>query len=266
MKKRVFPFGRLIIAIPILVSLLALGACSKTSTTTTTPAPTLTITSPGTMVPTPGNVTVTVRATNFKIVDKQGQTKVTGEGHIHYYMDVDAPTAQGQPAIPASGVWAHVSSTDYTFTNVSAGTHTISVELVNNDHTPLNPPVVQKISITVTAQTTNPTGGTPETVSLVAQGMAFDKNTITVPAGAIVTIDFDNKDSVPHNFALYANSSAPPPAIFQGTPITASTTTYKFTAPTTTGTYFFRCDLHPFTMTGSFIVTAVSSGDGGGGY
>jgi hypothetical protein len=57
-------------------------------------------------------------------------------------------------------------------------------------------------------------------------------------------MDFGNKDSVPHNFALNANSSTPPPAIFQGTANTASTTTYKFA------------------MIGIFIVAAVSSGDG----
>jgi plastocyanin len=33
-----------------------------------------------------------------------------------------------------------------------------------------------------------------------------------------------------------------------------STVTYTFDAPTTPGTYFFRCDVHPTTMTGSFIV------------
>jgi len=34
-----------------------------------------------------------------------------------------------------------------------------------------------------------------------------------------------------------------------------ATTTYTFTAPSTPGTYFFRCDVHPETMTGQFIVT-----------
>jgi len=97
-----------------------------------------------------GDITVTVEQTNFNIVDKQGQPAVPGEGHVHYFLDVDAPTTQGQPAIPPAGAtWATISGNTYTFKNVPAGTHTISVELVNNDHTPLNPPVVQKISVTV---------------------------------------------------------------------------------------------------------------------
>jgi outer membrane protein assembly factor BamB len=96
-----------------------------------------------------GDLPVNVEVTNFTITDKQGQTNVAGQGHLHFYLDVDAPTIPDKPAIPSSGIWAHVSDTNYTFKNVSAGTHTISVELVNNDHTPLNPPVVQKITVTL---------------------------------------------------------------------------------------------------------------------
>lgn len=39
--------------------------------------------------------------------------------------------------------------TSYTFTNIQPGTHTISVELVNNDMTPLSSPVYKTITITV---------------------------------------------------------------------------------------------------------------------
>jgi outer membrane protein assembly factor BamB len=98
---------------------------------------------------TAGNVTVSAMALNFKVVDKQGQASVTGEGHLHYFLDVDAPTAPDKPAIPASGTWAHVAANTYIFNNVAPGTHTVSVELVNNDHTPLSPPVVAKATITV---------------------------------------------------------------------------------------------------------------------
>ena len=99
-----------------------------------------------------GDLTVNVEPSNFAVVDKAGQANVTGQGHIHYYLDVDAPTTQGQPAIPTgTATWAQSASNSYTFKNVAAGTHTISIELVNNDHTPLNPPVVQKITVTLDA-------------------------------------------------------------------------------------------------------------------
>jgi hypothetical protein len=96
-----------------------------------------------------GDLPVSVEVTNFNVVDKQGQAAVAGEGHLHYYLDVDAPTTQGQPAIPASGTWTHEVSTNYVFKDLAPGTHTISVQLVNNDHMPLNPPVVQKINVTL---------------------------------------------------------------------------------------------------------------------
>jgi plastocyanin len=112
---------------------------------------------------------------------------------------------------------------------------------------------------TTPASTTTPpptTTGVSVTVNLIAKNLAFDKSSITVPAGATVTLNFDNQDAgIPHNFALYTDSSANPPALFQGQIIQgAAKITYTFTAPSTPGTYFFRCDVHPSMMTGSFIV------------
>ena len=226
--------------------------------------PTMVIIAPkdGSIVPV-GNVIVSIQVSNFNIVDKQGQANVSREGHIHYYLDVDAPITPGTPAIPTGGVWAHVADTSHTFDNVNAGMHTISVQLVNNDHTPLVPPVVKKITVTVqdaAAATTTPSPTTIPaptsqniTINLVAQGMAFNINTINVSAGASVTVNFDNKDSLPHNFALYSDSSAGT-AIFVGQIVTASSITYNFTAPAAPGNYFFRCDVHPTIMIGTFLV------------
>ncbi len=237
------------------------------------PAPVIKITAPsGNIVPQIGKVIVTVEVTNFNIADKLGKDNAPNEGHIHYFLDVDAPTNPGMPAIPASGVWAHVAATTYTFSNVGPGTHTISVELVNNNHIPLSPAVLAKVTITVQSPTSTSTPGSSVSINLTAQGFRFDKSTITAAAGASVTIYFTNADAgTPHNFALYTNSSATTP-IFVGQTITGPmTVTYNFTAPATQGTYFFRCDVHPAMMTGSFVVTAASSsgsggGGGGGGY
>lgn len=107
---------------------------------------------------------------------------------------------------------------------------------------------------TTTAVTTAGGGGTT-TVDLAAEDIAFDTSTITVPAGAEVTVNFDNKDDgIPHNLAVYTDSSADE-EIFVGDTVTGpATTTYTFTAPDDPGTYFFRCDVHPQQMTGDFIV------------
>ncbi len=93
------------------------------------------------------------------------------------------------------------------------------------------------------------------TIALSAQNIKFDKSTITVPAGANVTVDFNNEDQgIPHNFAVYTNASATD-KIFSGKIITGpATATYTFTAPDKAGTYFFRCDVHPQRMTGDFVV------------
>ncbi len=92
-------------------------------------------------------------------------------------------------------------------------------------------------------------------INLTAKDFAFNASTITVPAGAKVTIYFDNMDSgVEHNFAVYETSEAEKP-IFVGDEITGpEKITYIFTAPSKAGKYFFRCDDHPGQMKGDFIV------------
>ncbi|MGD1118510.1 MAG: cupredoxin domain-containing protein [Dehalococcoidales bacterium] len=118
--------------------------------------------------------------------------------------------------------------------------------------TTTTPPVT---TTTPPVTTTTPPVGQPVTINLVAQNMAFDQSTITVSAGAQVTINFNNKDSgIPHNFSLYTDSSASK-SLFIGQTITGpKTITYTFTAPATPGNYFFRCDVHPTIMTGTFAV------------
>jgi heme/copper-type cytochrome/quinol oxidase subunit 2 len=97
---------------------------------------------------------------------------------------------------------------------------------------------------------------TPQTnINLVAANISFDLSAITVPAGAKITVDFVNRDGgVPHNFAVYNDSTAAMP-VFVGQIITGpATVTYTFTAPPTPGNYFFRCDIHPAQMTGTLVV------------
>jgi plastocyanin len=93
------------------------------------------------------------------------------------------------------------------------------------------------------------------TIDLTAQNISFDTKRIQVPAGASVTIQFTNRDNgIPHNFAVYESSTAKK-SIFKGKKITGpDTITYTFTAPVKPGNYFFRCDVHPSKMTGTFVV------------
>ncbi len=105
--------------------------------------------------------------------------------------------------------------------------------------------------------TQNQSAAAPQsvTVDLVAENIAFDKSIITVPAGAKVIVNFNNRDSgVPHNFAVYETEDAEK-IIFRGQIVTGlAKTEYTFDAPAVPGTYFFRCDIHPTQMTGQLIV------------
>lgn len=122
--------------------------------------------------------------------------------------------------------------------------------------------VTETLTVPGTSMPTT-TAGTPtvspaevrsEKVMIKAKNFAFDVPRITVPAGAQVTVEFENEDSAPHNMAFYTDPSLTA-TIYKGKIIDGpGKITYVFTAPATPGTYFFRCDLHP-TMKGEFVVT-----------
>jgi plastocyanin len=96
-------------------------------------------------------------------------------------------------------------------------------------------------------------------VSVSAKGTAFDQDCLAVPQGQAFEVVFDNKDRLPHNVAIYRDSSASQ-TLFQGDVFTGpKTRTYRVSA-LTPGRYFFRCDVHPQQMQGAFIVGAASPG------
>jgi plastocyanin len=91
-------------------------------------------------------------------------------------------------------------------------------------------------------------------VTIVSEDRLFDLETIRVPAGSRVTITLENEDADPHNIAVY-DSRAAEQEIFVSDTIAGrgTETSGSFDAPPP-GEYFFRCDVHPVTMTGDFIV------------
>jgi outer membrane protein assembly factor BamB len=94
-------------------------------------------------------VSVTAWVQNFNLADKLGKPNVAGEGHLHFFLDAQPPTVQGKPAVTTPGTYVPTAVPYYFWTNVTMGQHTLSTELVNNDHTPLDPPVVDSVTITV---------------------------------------------------------------------------------------------------------------------
>ncbi|HLF70657.1 MAG TPA: cupredoxin domain-containing protein [Dehalococcoidia bacterium] len=97
------------------------------------------------------------------------------------------------------------------------------------------------------------TGG-PANITITAKNIAFDKRTITVSAGVDVTVTFVNADAgVLHNVAFYTNRSASSTIAKGATFAGPGQEELKFVAPGP-GSYFYRCDVHPDQMTGTFAV------------
>jgi hypothetical protein len=162
-----------LMAIILALTLTAFSACSEESSATlnTTSPPKTTLTSsppslspsrpsgPSVQITSPenltglnmGSITVVIKVNEFKLTNSSGQGNTSGEGHVHYYMDVETPITPGQPAVTSAGTYAESSSISYVWKNVGTGDHKFSVQLVNNDHTPLNPPAIAAVSLRVTA-------------------------------------------------------------------------------------------------------------------
>jgi plastocyanin len=98
-----------------------------------------------------------------------------------------------------------------------------------------------------------------------AAGSGFDTDCLAVGAGEEFTVDFNNADTAPHNFSIYTDDSAAE-NLFEGEIVNPSaSTTYEPDPIDEAGNLFFRCDLHPTTMTGTFVVAEAGGGAGGGG-
>ncbi len=99
-----------------------------------------------------GDIEVRVFLQNFTITENSGVPNKPNQGHIIYYLDVEAPLTYGTAATTATGTYAISTSTSYIWKNVSIGEHTFTVQLVNNDDTPLLPPTAVRANVTVRAR------------------------------------------------------------------------------------------------------------------
>ena len=89
--------------------------------------------------------------------------------------------------------------------------------------------------------------------TITAQNIKFDKAELNdIPANKPFIIEFDNKDSVPHNVAIYdknpttATPAAPARTFFKP-PLTPGPRVIEFevTKPIPAGVWYFQCDAHP---------------------
>ncbi|MFL5725046.1 MAG: cupredoxin domain-containing protein [Chloroflexota bacterium] len=88
----------------------------------------------------------------------------------------------------------------------------------------------------------------PNAPVVTAQGNAFSPTTLDVTANKAFSLTLDNKDSAPHNVAIYTDSSASQ-SISVGDIVTNTKSTQQVPA-LKPGSYFFRCDVH-HEMTGT---------------
>lgn len=96
-----------------------------------------------------GDVTISADVSNFVIADETGNQNISGKGHMIYYMDSPAPTYFDHSATSKAGTYAIAYAASYTWKGVTPGEHTFSVQLVNEDDTPLAAPATDSITIVV---------------------------------------------------------------------------------------------------------------------
>jgi plastocyanin len=84
----------------------------------------------------------------------------------------------------------------------------------------------------------------PNSPTIEARALAFDRESLAVPAGAAFTLVFDNREAVPHNIAIYRDASGAD-RLFGGDVVTGPTERVYAVPALPAGTWYFRCDVHP---------------------
>jgi plastocyanin len=94
-------------------------------------------------------------------------------------------------------------------------------------------------------------GGQGAALTVTAQNIAFDTDTIELPADTESTITLVNEDTEPHNIAIYTDDTVAE-NLFRGETVTGDTIDYTV-PPIDAGEYYFQCDVHPV-MNGTVVV------------
>ncbi len=114
-------------------------------TTVTVEGPSIDASAPATS-PAGQPVVLTVKAEGLTLVKADGDTS-GASGHLHVFIDRD-PTAAGQP-IPVEPGIIHTAETTISVPELAPGAHTLWVVAGDGTHVPLDPRVMDKVTITV---------------------------------------------------------------------------------------------------------------------
>ncbi len=94
-----------------------------------------------------------------------------------------------------------------------------------------------------------------------AASEGFSTDALEVEADVPIDLEFDNQDpSVGHNVQIFDGPDASAASLFQGEVITGPAKTTYHVPPLAEGEFFFHCEVHPTTMTGT--ITAAKGAGG----
>ncbi len=98
-----------------------------------------------------------------------------------------------------------------------------------------------------------------------AAASGFSTDALSVPSDEPFTIGFDNADpAIQHNVVIFDGPDAESPSLFSGAVLTGPDEAAYAVEPLAEGEYFFNCEIHPTTMTGT-MTAAPGGGEGGEG-
>jgi plastocyanin len=106
-----------------------------------------------------------------------------------------------------------------------------------------------------TAASETPSAGAGEgtTITIIGVSSTFDEEELEAPAGPI-TIVFDNQDSgIVHNVRFFDGDDADADVVGE-TELEIGPIEQTLDMDLDEGSYFFQCDAHPATMTGTLVV------------
>lgn len=108
-----------------------------------------------------------VLSTANLLIRPAGSASKTGEGHFHVIVD-DSP-------------FVKVFNKRYTISDLGVGEHTITVELMNNDHSSYSPKIVRSITFSVEKEETP-----PKLYEVQIKDFSYSPETIEISKGDIV--------------------------------------------------------------------------------
>ena len=91
------------------------------------------------------------------------------------------------------------------------------------------------------------------TLTITASANKFDKNCLAAPANQAFTINYENKDSRPHNIVILESHSATE-AMFKADLFQGPASKTFNVPPLRPGTFAFHSDSNPAELSGTFIV------------